>query len=51
VWKILIFEWILLVDIQKNCKKIGFEMKNHLVEPLNVFTLLNLENFNSENVK
>ncbi len=51
MWKILLFEWILLVDIEKNCKKIGFEMKNHLVEPLKVFTSLNLGIFNSENVK
>jgi len=34
----------------KQIAKIGFGRKNQL-SPLNVFTLLNLKNFNSENVK
>jgi hypothetical protein len=27
VWKKLIFEWILIVEIFKNCKKMGLEGK------------------------
>jgi hypothetical protein len=38
VWKILIFEWILFLEIQK---KLGLEGKISLV--LNLLTLLNLE--------
>jgi hypothetical protein len=49
VWKILIFEWILLLKIQTNCNKLDLEGK--ISWPLNVFTLPNLEIFNSENVK
>jgi len=36
VWKILLFEWILLLRIQTNCKKLGLEGK--ISWALNVFT-------------
>jgi hypothetical protein len=48
----LIFEWILLLEIQTNCKKLGYFWKEKSVgAALNVFTLPTLEIFNSENVK
>jgi hypothetical protein len=48
VWKILSFEWILLLEIQSNCKsRLG--RKNTWA--LNVFILPNCQIFNSENVK
>jgi len=50
VWKTLILEWILLLEIQINLINLGFG-KEKIFEPSNVFTLLNLEIFNSENVK
>jgi hypothetical protein len=37
VWKILIFEWILLLEIQTNCK--NWVWKEESVHALNVFTL------------
>jgi hypothetical protein len=43
VWKILIFEWILLLEIQTNCK--NWVSKENSVGALNV----NLEIFNCEN--
>ncbi len=45
----IILEWILLLEIQTNCKKwVGVEKS---VEASIVFTLLNSQIFNSENVK
>jgi hypothetical protein len=49
VWKMLIFEWTLLPEIQKKLQKFGLEGK--ISWPLNVFTLPNFKTFNSENVK
>jgi len=43
VWKIMIFEWILLLEIQTNCK--NWVSKENSVGALNV----NLEIFNCEN--
>ncbi len=37
VWKILIFEWILLLEIQTNCK--SWVWKEKSVELFNEFTL------------
>ncbi len=48
-WKILIFEWILLLEIHTNCKIWVWKEKS--VEPSILATLSNLEIFNSENVK
>jgi hypothetical protein len=46
------FEWILLLEIQKNCKKLVFLWKNQSSRALlDVFALPNLENFYPENVK
>ncbi len=47
--EILIFEWILLLEIRTNCKKIVWKEK--LVESSMWFTFSNFESFNSENVK
>jgi len=49
VQKILTFEWILLSGNSNKLKKLGLEGK--ISEALHMFTLLNLEIFNSENVK
>jgi hypothetical protein len=49
VWKILIFEWILLLKIQKNCKIWVWKEKS--AEPSILATLPNLEIFNSRNVE
>jgi len=49
MWKIFIFEWISLLEIQTNCKNWVWKGKFRL--DLNVFTLPNLEIFNSENAK
>jgi hypothetical protein len=49
VWKILIFEWNSLLEIQKHCKNWVWKGKFSL--DLNVFTLPHLEIFNSENAK
>jgi hypothetical protein len=48
VWKILIFEWILLLKIQTNCK---LSLEGKFNRAFNVFTLPNLETFNSKNMK
>jgi hypothetical protein len=52
VWKILIFEWILLLEIQKNCKKLCLELKKS-VQPSMCCShcQIYLDIFNSENVK
>jgi hypothetical protein len=47
----LIFEWVLLLEIQTNCKKLVSEGKKSVEPSLDVFTLPNLEIFNPENVK
>jgi hypothetical protein len=43
VWKILIFEWILLLEIETNWNKLGWEGK--ICWALNVFTLPNFRKF------
>ncbi len=48
LWKILIFEWNLLLKIQTNCKNWVWEK---ISWALNVFTLPILEIFNFENVE
>jgi len=45
----LIFEWILLLEISNKLQKLGLDGK--ISRTLNVFTLLNLEIFNSKNVQ
>ncbi len=49
VWKVLIFEWIFVAENSKKLQKLGLKGKISWV--LNVFTLPNLEIFNSENMK